>query len=473
MKYPDLLKTTTATAGTGAITLAATAIQGYQTVAQAGLTTGDEFPYRIGDMGAAEWELGIGTMTGALTFSRAPATSSNSNALVNFSAGTKTVFSTAIGALLQKFFVSDDIDFSTAVPLTTAGEVYMPPQVVSAVLTFTAAASPVRGASVYVRLTADGVNVPVFDGFSEWGGSSGYDNRNGIVNSVWFFYDGDEAWYSIAQAIGAVPVDDIAPTASAAAVADATPTHVIITLSEMMDTDFTPDASSITISGHTVSSLSYASATTLDAVVTAAFVNGEAARTAAYTAPGSDWARDVAGNALASFTGLSVTNNVGAVAAALTFPTNTGLTTAGGNYTGTGTDPADYESHGVSVVKLTAGVDGYIECTNATNPRAIFGLTTVSTDNAWTTNPDYAMLIAGGVLYAYDAAGTLTNLGAPVNSAFYRINRTGTTVTLKVSTGGAYTTLHTFGVASSTDLYAHVYISQTATVTAPMQLGMA
>lgn len=106
--------------------------------------------------------------------------------------------------------------------------------------------------------------------------------------------------------------DTTPPTASSAAVANATPTFVDIVLSEAMDTGFTPASSSVTVSGHVVSGLAWVSSTVLRATVSASFVYGEAARTVAYTQPGANNARDAAGNLLANFTALSITNNVSA-----------------------------------------------------------------------------------------------------------------------------------------------------------------
>jgi hypothetical protein len=81
-------------------------------------------------------------------------------------------------------------------------------------------------------------------------------------------------------------------------------------MSEAMDTAVLPAASSVTVSGHTVTTLAWLSSTVLRATVSAGFVFGEAARTAAYTQPGSNNARDVATNLLANFSGLAITNNV-------------------------------------------------------------------------------------------------------------------------------------------------------------------
>jgi hypothetical protein len=50
----------------------------------------------------------------------------------------------------------------------------------------------------------------------------------------------------------------------------------------------------------------------INLTVSAAFVNGEAARTVAYTQPGTNNARDLAGNLLDNFSGQAITNNVAA-----------------------------------------------------------------------------------------------------------------------------------------------------------------
>lgn len=216
MKYPDILKDSTTSTGTGPITVAGLAAVGFQAF-PAGMSVGDQFGYKIGDPGVPEWEAGIGTLTASMVFSRSPTSSSNGGALVNFSSGTKTVIATAVGALLAKFMSTGTATFSTTVPLSALGDTFMPPQTVSSVLAFTAGANPAQGARVYVRLTADGTNAPTFTGFKEWGGSLGYDNRNGIVNQVQFFYDGVDFWYSVSQAVGATPVaapDTTAPTLS-------------------------------------------------------------------------------------------------------------------------------------------------------------------------------------------------------------------------------------------------------------------
>lgn len=97
-----------------------------------------------------------------------------------------------------------DVAFSQSIPLATPGTAYMPPQIVSGALAFTPAAGATRGASCYVRLTADGANQPTFTGFKEWGGSMGWDNRAGMVNQLQFFHDGVDSWFMATQERGAV-----------------------------------------------------------------------------------------------------------------------------------------------------------------------------------------------------------------------------------------------------------------------------
>jgi hypothetical protein len=82
-------------------------------------------------------------------------------------------------------------------------------------------------------------------------------------------------------------------------------------MSEAMSGSYVPAASAFTVSGHTVSSVAI-SGSTISLTCSASFVNGEAARTVAYTQPGTNNVRDTAGNLLANFTALAITNNVAA-----------------------------------------------------------------------------------------------------------------------------------------------------------------
>lgn len=91
----DRVKQTTTTTGTGTIDLTGTET-GFETFV-AGIGDGVQTYYAIVHDGTSDFEVGTGTVTdaGTDTLSRQSViSSSNSDALVNFGAGTKTVFCT-------------------------------------------------------------------------------------------------------------------------------------------------------------------------------------------------------------------------------------------------------------------------------------------------------------------------------------------------------------------------------------------
>lgn len=90
--YADRVQETTASTGTGNITLAGAAT-GMRTF-NAAFGVGPMFAYTIA--GGSEWEVGLGYLSAGTTLVRSIVlSSSNANALVNFSAGDKDVFNTA------------------------------------------------------------------------------------------------------------------------------------------------------------------------------------------------------------------------------------------------------------------------------------------------------------------------------------------------------------------------------------------
>lgn len=92
MAWRDNVKETTTTTGTGALTLAG-AVTTFEAFS-ARFAVGERVHYRI-ESTSSEWEVGLGTLSGASTLDRDDVfASSNSNALVNFSAGTKNVYCT-------------------------------------------------------------------------------------------------------------------------------------------------------------------------------------------------------------------------------------------------------------------------------------------------------------------------------------------------------------------------------------------
>lgn len=90
--FYDRTKETTVTTGTGAITLAG-AVSQFRAFSASYLNGSGNIPYVIVGQTGTEWESGNGTLVNATTFSRDRVVkSSNANALVNFSAGTKDVW---------------------------------------------------------------------------------------------------------------------------------------------------------------------------------------------------------------------------------------------------------------------------------------------------------------------------------------------------------------------------------------------
>ena len=92
----DRVKQTSTSTGTGTINLSATAETGFETFV-AGIGDTNSTFYCISHDGTSEFEVGIGTVTDAGTDTLSRTTiisSSNSDNLVNFTAGTKTVFCT-------------------------------------------------------------------------------------------------------------------------------------------------------------------------------------------------------------------------------------------------------------------------------------------------------------------------------------------------------------------------------------------
>ncbi len=92
----DRVKQTSTSTGTGTINLSASAETGFETFV-AGIGDTNSTFYCISHDGTSEFEVGIGTVTDAGTDTLSRTTiisSSNSDNLVDFTAGTKTVFCT-------------------------------------------------------------------------------------------------------------------------------------------------------------------------------------------------------------------------------------------------------------------------------------------------------------------------------------------------------------------------------------------
>jgi hypothetical protein len=100
----DRVKDSTATTGTGAVTLSGTAASGYQTFATAFPNAPLQVCYCIADQNAGPlWEVGYGTFNGTtgLTRDTVLAGSSGAGTLVNFTSGAEDVFVTEPAAYVN------------------------------------------------------------------------------------------------------------------------------------------------------------------------------------------------------------------------------------------------------------------------------------------------------------------------------------------------------------------------------------
>ena len=90
----DRVKETSTTTGVGAMALGGAAT-GFETFA-AGVGNSNTTYYAIFNQGTTQWEVGLGTLDGtsANLTRTTPISSSNSDAAVNFTSGTKDVFCT-------------------------------------------------------------------------------------------------------------------------------------------------------------------------------------------------------------------------------------------------------------------------------------------------------------------------------------------------------------------------------------------
>ena len=106
--FYDRVKETTTTTGTGDITLAGAVNQFVSFSSR--YAVGDLFRYAIVGQTGTEWEGGEGTLLTTTTFRRLRIfVSSNADAAVNFSAGTKDVFVTIPADYMNKIYTQGQI----------------------------------------------------------------------------------------------------------------------------------------------------------------------------------------------------------------------------------------------------------------------------------------------------------------------------------------------------------------------------
>jgi hypothetical protein len=115
--FRDRAKMSTATTGTGTITLGSASSGGYQSFSAAGVADGDIVHYVIED--GSGWETGEGTYTASgTTLSRTVKQSSNSGSALNLS-GSATVFVAALGEDIPSLF-AESVGSATVFPVVSS-----------------------------------------------------------------------------------------------------------------------------------------------------------------------------------------------------------------------------------------------------------------------------------------------------------------------------------------------------------------
>jgi hypothetical protein len=366
-----------------------------------------------------------------------------------------------------------DIAFSTSVPLTQPGTSYMPQQSVTSVLAFTPAANAVKGALVYLRLLPNGTNVPTFTGFKEWGGSQGYLNVSNVLNTLQFFFDGSDYWYSITQAIGAtaepIPATAISitgPTAGTASVASSvftiaangiiTGSHVVTPSDSGGGGTFSP--TSVTLSSSTASAtFTYTPTSTITTRTISATDAG------GYTAP------------------TAISFSVTAAAAYARLSQLTAVTESGtGPYSYTSTASGGFLTNGgVLTTALQSGIDGSFGLNTGAIVELIIGVTPNTTMTTYTAMPQALWTGGAGGNWSAFSSGVLqtaTNILARQSGDIARLRRVGATLIGEVArsaTPTVFTTIYTWASVATTALRFDVNLNSSGTFDTLTATGLA
>lgn len=117
-KLANLARMTTATTGTGTITLGA-AVSGFKTFAQAGITDGMRVSYAIKDGSNSELGEGVYTSSGT-TLTRVVASSTNSDSAINLSGAAEVFITPSAASLLRIATPGGRLTLTTLTPVLTS-----------------------------------------------------------------------------------------------------------------------------------------------------------------------------------------------------------------------------------------------------------------------------------------------------------------------------------------------------------------
>lgn len=348
-----------------------------------------------------------------------------------------------------------NLSATTAIPFDNPVSL-IPPKTVTGAVTFTKVTTSAQaGYGSIIRVTANGLNVPDLSAFKSIG-SGAYDNTNGVVNQLWFIYDGTDYCVSITQpvTIGGGGGDVTPPTIVSAEATDAT--HVTVVFSESVTA--TTGGWGLYIAEltttYTMSSVS-GSGTTWIFVVSTTMTSSQTL-SLIYTASPSGNTVDTSSNELSDVSGFSVTNSIGGGGAInITFGAGTSsLTNTSQVFTPAAID-SGFNHTGVDAKKLPSGTTGRIwfKYVTSGDEFGILGFTTSST-----LVSDYTTMIAG-VYIDFAGGNTVKKItsGAsatlsytPTVGRYYGVYRDGSTGAFKVQESTDESTWSDIGTISST-----------------------
>lgn len=365
--------------------------------------------------------------------------------------------------------------YATAAPFNPAitfnGRKVLPRREVAAALAFTVDATDrFLFGSTYATLVSNGSIVPTFAGMQEWGGSAGWDNTAGVINRIEFFWDGDDYFYNVSQAVNGARAPYVVSVSG-------TPgTNTIdLNYSANLATP-APAASAFTISsnGAAISVTGVAIGTgKVTLTVNRNLVSNENI-TLGYTAPAPNPITSATGGVVAgSWSGLvfTVTGTQQFVRFTLGSGTTETVNGSGYNYS---KSAANWGQSSVGQVSIPAGQDGFFGFTQPASPFGVgagtlgtfFGIHTANASLA-----SWSSLTAG----AYGGEHTqnswsmtgFTSAGASAAARLVeagdvaRIRRTGTSLIFEVSKNGGstYTTIGT-ATAPTGQLFLHLFPGQ-------------
>lgn len=201
MAFHDRVEDTTTTTGTGNVTLSGTAPTGRVTF-NAAFGTGPRFGYVIQSSDESEWETGVGYLSASTTLVRETVSkSSNANAAVNFSAGTKRVFATVIGTQLDGFTGLDStVTAVSASTMDLADNARYFTKTASGALTWAFSNVPASGAVVVLlELTNGGTGAQTWPASVKWPTATAPTLTASGVDVLGFITDdGGTSWRGVA-----------------------------------------------------------------------------------------------------------------------------------------------------------------------------------------------------------------------------------------------------------------------------------